>query len=210
MANRAQGSEHRPATPGEEVAQRSLVNMSLSSQVPARPAAEDSRPIDHGEVDRPIGQRPHQTASGGAWPIRQTQWKARCYAFRAFRPAGIVPFGGPLLGAPDRQVPTSAAAAGCSPQPGVHRRPGARAPRHRLRYHQVALRVAHLCARTRSPSRCMRRLAFAPAVAPPCAVAPTPLRYWPCLSASWPTRRPARQGRFNHVLGRLQTSHNVP
>ena len=37
-------------------------------------------------------------------------------------------------------------------------------------------------------------------------VAPTPLRYTSRLSASWATRRPARQGRFNHVSGRLQTS----
>jgi hypothetical protein len=77
-------------------------------------------------------------------------WKARCYAFRAFRPSGFVAFGGPLLGASDRQVGESVVATCCPPAPGVRRLPGALVSGHQLNHHWVVLRAARASARTRS------------------------------------------------------------
>jgi len=54
LAQRAKGSEGRAASTRKQVAQRSLVNVSLPSQVPTRPAPQDSRTIDHGRVDGPF------------------------------------------------------------------------------------------------------------------------------------------------------------
>jgi hypothetical protein len=64
----------------------------------------------------------HSRRSALSLNVVSTPWKARCYAFRAFRPAAGVAFGGPLLGASDRQVRSSVAAVRCPPPPGVHRR----------------------------------------------------------------------------------------
>lgn len=64
--------------------------------------------------------------------------------------------GGPLLGASDRQVRTSAAAARSSPPPGMHLELGAPLSGSWLHHNYVALRVARLNARTRS-----KRLAHA-------------------------------------------------
>ena len=53
-AERSQCSEGRPAATCEEVAQRTLVDVSLSRQVAARPTPKDSCLIKRGDVDRPF------------------------------------------------------------------------------------------------------------------------------------------------------------
>jgi hypothetical protein len=141
-------------------------------------------------------------------PRLQKQWKARCYAFRAFPPSGVVAFGGPLLGAPDRQVRTSVAAASCRPPLGVERQLGAPVPRHRTGTDWVALRVARSSARTRSQPWRTRHQGDASAAAPPCVgIAPAPHRHRSILSTSSGAIRPARCGTFQPRYG---TFGNVP
>jgi hypothetical protein len=51
-------------------------------------------------------------ATGGTVWSPRPQWKARCYAFRAFPPRGGVVFGGPLLGGSDRHRTAASGPAG--------------------------------------------------------------------------------------------------
>jgi hypothetical protein len=92
-------------------------------------ASSHARPGRHrsSNVDLPFRGRARIQAGRSFVPIPPAPglidppWKALCYAFRAFRPRDGVAFGGPLLGASDRQVRISVAAACCAPPPGVHR-----------------------------------------------------------------------------------------
>jgi len=102
-------------------------------------------------------------------------WKARCYAFRAFRPAATLALGGPLLGDPDRLHRTTAslARACCRAWSPTSRRP--------------SIPIGHTSARSRVALRaCMRARAAAclrPSV--PLAAASR----LPRPSASQPARR---------------------
>jgi len=109
LADCAQCAEGRPPATREQITERSLVDVSIAREVSTSPTQKDSSSVDRPQVDRPFQ---------GPAPIRQTlalsqesslsdavdpPWKARCYAFRAFRPRDGVAFGGPLLGDPDRR-----------------------------------------------------------------------------------------------------------
>lgn len=84
----------------------------------ARSISATSTAHGAGDVTRGLAPTVPIAMECNDWPCKK-QWKARCYAFRAFHPAGkrrsrpgatdgTLVFGGPLLGDPDRHLRTAA------------------------------------------------------------------------------------------------------
>jgi hypothetical protein len=104
----AKSAESRSPPASEEVAESPFVDPGMPAEVAPGPTAQDARPIDRRDVNRPRRRRSHLISSAndmddaieGTVYRLEKQWKARCYAFRAFRPSGDVAFRAPLLGAP--------------------------------------------------------------------------------------------------------------
>jgi hypothetical protein len=165
---------------------------------------------------------PRTTSATTSRQLQRPQWKARCYAFRAFpssskrRPrraahSGPLVFGGPLLVAPDRPGRTPVASARGPQPPGVRLRLGARFAGRRFHREQIPLRVARLNARTRSNPRRMRSPPDASAAAPPCADVPRAShRDQYIRSISSQRIRPVSLGTLQPRYGTFRTSQNVP
>ena len=68
MAKRSNGAEGWSATTGKQVAERSLVDMSLAPEVPTSPAAQDPRPVDRANVDEPPSRCSHLDISWNPAP----------------------------------------------------------------------------------------------------------------------------------------------